>query len=704
MSWYKVYLNYDQDALAMYANIGLIRRARKDIEANKITLIEQQHEAMTFAVDGQNVTLSSQGIHNASCDCPAPGHCKHIIGAVLWLQANADRLTLESQSAIDVISNDQLPSQQVRATVDVISEILSLDVKKLLKNIGKADIRLAYQLVFDWQEQNSISIQQQDGQLRFSIAESSTPIIYMAGAGFNGMISELPAKQKKAVHLALIAYLFQQHQQAWAWPEDLANTQNDIGRLSSDEMALLEQIESYIHALIHHGLFHVTHSQAKQIQLLNMSARSQGLPRLAAMLRHLCKLVELMADRHFSVDEQDILLFLAQLSGYINMLLNHQGQQLSVLRGQLKRNYQTEKQTLDLLPLGGNWWQSRTGSLGATFYFWDKKQQQYYETTIARTNRSDSNFNQHSIWDTASLWQMMPSALMTHAFTLDHPRLSVEGKLASSGSKVTLQKTSWQHQDYEQFKAKVGFNNWSELSHYLQKNTVDNTLLNEVIFIHITNFEQPKFDEVAQSLIWCVEDNQQNQLLLRIFWYGQQQKRLDLLHIFLKAGNRPLTVLVKCIRNDNCLDLEPFALLYKPSLDGDINTFSLDFNNIEQVQKDKSILSKLLARFKLSAASNTKFKPTHYMQNTLSTMIIQPLLNLLQSLTCSGRLELATYHKSRLIQLKNDCNTLGLTTLSEVLDKIGQNQQVNIDHILQAVYLCNLISRSHYELPIKLNV
>lgn len=36
MSWKNLYLHYDDDALAVFANVGLLRRARKDLENNKV--------------------------------------------------------------------------------------------------------------------------------------------------------------------------------------------------------------------------------------------------------------------------------------------------------------------------------------------------------------------------------------------------------------------------------------------------------------------------------------------------------------------------------------------------------------------------------------------------------------------------------------------------------------------------------------------
>ena len=67
MSWSQIYLNYDQDALAVYANVGVVRRAIKDIQANKVKLIEHNQSYLLFDVDNQKVKLTPQGIQAANC-------------------------------------------------------------------------------------------------------------------------------------------------------------------------------------------------------------------------------------------------------------------------------------------------------------------------------------------------------------------------------------------------------------------------------------------------------------------------------------------------------------------------------------------------------------------------------------------------------------------------------------------------------------
>lgn len=721
MSWQYIYLNYDQESLALYANIGLVRRARKDIEANKVKLIEKNNEDyLEFNADGQQVRLPAQGIQAASCNCLAHGHCKHIISAVLWLQSNALLLEHSSTDSNKIDDKNQIKSldqsndlhksdnkistkqlETIRPLANVLTELLSLDAPKLLKKAGKNNIFKAYQFACSWQKNHSVTIEYQDSQIRIIVPESDTPIIYMAGTGFDGMISTFCTNQKMAIHLAAIAYLFEKNNKTWPWPIQYRQSiTHESDQLSADEITLIKQIQQHIFKLINQGLSHVSHNQAEQLQLLNMSARSQGLPRLAAMLRHLSQLVELLAKRHFAVEEQDILLFLGQIQAYTEILLHHQGEQLFKLRGRIKRQYKTESQLLELLPLGGRWWQSKTGAIGATFYFWDIEKQQYQETTLARAYKNDINFNRTMIWNSMSIWQTFPYMLMQKSIKLHHPRLSDTGELAIHGSTVTLQETGWNDNNYQDFRSKAGFENWSILSDYLQDNHLDDSPLNEMLILHIASSNKPYLDEIRQNLVWQVNDNDGSSLFLCLFWDEYEKLRIDVLKNFLENNNHPLTVFVNCVKNDNFLDLEPFALLYKEQLTGDIKTLNLDFEDF--CHKSKKNNSKQNVIINNYLAHKRHLVENHYMTDSLSTFIIQPLLTILESMVCSGRLELFADQKQQLIAIQYDCDTLGLNTLSTVLNKILSQQQIAVTHILQAVYLCYLLKKTNYQLPIQL--
>ena len=71
---------------------------------------------------------------------------------------------------------------------------------------------------------------------------------------------------------------------------------------------------------------------ARQLHLLNMSARSESPPRLAAMLRQLSGQVNRLLNRDEHSSEQDTLLYLAQMNAYLYPVPTCKGEQLLKLR------------------------------------------------------------------------------------------------------------------------------------------------------------------------------------------------------------------------------------------------------------------------------------------------------------------------------------------------------------------------------------
>lgn len=162
MSWQHQYLAYDQDSLATYANTGLVRRALKDIEAGKVILQTERSEHITIESDGQQVGLSSAGLVNASCSCPATGACKHIVAAVLYLQQHLqnsvqqpiENLTTDSAEDIQSTTVELVEQLENNFQPNLIEEILTIDLNQIAKKIGKAQTQKAIKLARLWQKNN----------------------------------------------------------------------------------------------------------------------------------------------------------------------------------------------------------------------------------------------------------------------------------------------------------------------------------------------------------------------------------------------------------------------------------------------------------------------------------------------------------------------------------------------------------------------
>lgn len=675
MNWRDTYLHYDDDALAVFANVGLLRRARKDVDNDKVTLLDEA--VGVFNSDGQQVTLNQQGIQKAQCDCTATGCCKHILAAVLWLQAN-------NQQPI------ALGEVQVDETEPLLAELLALDPALTMKQVAKADCRLAWRMVQQW---DVLIFEDLHSQIKIVLPEYDDPVIYLKNNGFQGMLSSLPEKLKQACHLAVIVKLFNQHQLTWPWPEEFITIPEGERPLSSDEINVIEMISRLIDDLLRQGLSHISRSSAKQLHLLNMSARAEGLPRLAAYLRHLSKQIQKLADKHFTMDEAQVLRFIAQISAYLYQLSTCDIGQLSVLRGQPRRQYDDKDNVLSLFPLDAQWWQVESGAVGATFSFWDSDEKRVIQCTQARANQLDQMFNKAAVWGTLALWKQSASNLMARPFTLHLPRLSDTGKLAASGDSYAISTTNLVSTDeYTQLRSECGFTNWSQLTEYFD--ALPNDAIYEPQVLHIHHYQQLDWNEIEQCVIWAVNDETDNTAYLRLNWQGNNNGKIEELR-FITKRNLPIRAVTVQVRH------QQHGVIFVPSAiwlekEHGIQLFYLDFDSTPRKKQNSGFVSNIQEYMDKKYRRHTTFAP----HPSLMEQLTRPIFSVLETQACTGRSGLSKHQIDELMLAKRTVQDLGMHWVAKQIEYYIENPQ-NINVLLRLIYLCEQLERSQLLLPLE---
>lgn len=681
MSWQSIYQSYDEDALCVFANPGLVRRARKDVEAGKVSLEQQDDNQGQFLSDGQQVCLPATGINQAQCNCPANGACKHILASILWLQENSHS------------SDEHKPTP-----IDPLQDLLALDSLSLCKSVGIANVRMAYQLCHDWQQ--ALEMHVSGNQLKISLPNISEPIIYLAQAGFAGIISDLPSRQQQALHLAAVARLFGQHQRNWQWPEAAIPEDKKNLPLNNDELALIQRIEQNLLELLEQGLSHISQSTATQLHMLNMSARAEGFPQLAAMLRSLSQQAQLLANRHFALEERDVLFLMARLAAYLHSLKQADIDTLSQLRGRPRRSYESQDSVLNLVPLGARWWNSNTGAHGATLVFWDRDNQAYLECTNARTNNMDASFSRLNVWQVQNLWRSTPQLLMQQPFALHQPRLSADNKLAFTADSYCQLQPALDQSSYSRLIADTGFANFAALQQYIQQQNSSEQGLPFNLMLHIAGYDEAYLDEVQQCIVWPVYDSHKNYVFLRLMWDDFSRLRIEKLEQVLAKKPKVCSILVSPNQQDQHVELQPFSLLIEDDKKATIHPLCLDF------ELPKRFISKLKGNFVNRIVAFIKQKKiiqqSSYSQPSASLRITRPLLACLESQACSGRKMFTQSQKEVLAQCQADAQQLGLQLLATSLERLYQQQRPVLPQLLSNVYLCYILQQMQCSLPIVL--
>ncbi|EPK8019351.1 SWIM zinc finger domain-containing protein [Providencia rettgeri] len=681
MSWKNSYLQYDDDALTVFANVGLLRRARKDVENQKV--IPTDLGAGTFTSDGQSVSLDAQGIQKATCNCPATGCCKHILAAVLWVQSN----TIEESD----------PEESIASESDtVLSELLALQPESLITQATKLELRLALKFVAQWQD-NELVYDAQPNQLKISLPEYDEPIIYMRNSGLQGMISSLPEKQKKAIHLAIIAKLKLQHGQDWHWPEELTAGQVQQQGLSQDDKVVMDSIEQFIQDMLRQGLSHISQSSASQLQLLNMSARAEGLPRLAKDMKRLSQQVKRLADKHFTMDEGQVLRLIAEISAYLYQLSAANEQQLIELKGLQRRQYSEQPTEFDLLPIDANWWKTESGAIGATLSFWDRQNKKIIQCTQGRSNSLDPTFNRQNVWQTLSLWKHTAEHLMKTPFRLHSPRLSEEGELSASGESyaVSGKEKGLTADDYLNIKAEFGYTDWQLVANELPTLTQDNRF--SPVLLHITNYEPLYWDETEQCVLWTVTDAQQNRAFLRLNWQGSDDHKIEELRFMTKQQWPICAVTVQVSYSQEAIQLVPKTLWLKK--EQGIELFYLDFESTPRKKQRSGFFNKIIEYMAKKQQKSQVFVP----ELTLASQLVRPILSVLETQACTGRECLSQNQQNEIAYVIKTLEDLGALWLAKQFKPLIASSDLQPEVLLQLVYLCDRFERLQMPLPFQFN-
>lgn len=662
--WYRAYRAYDDDTLTALGNAGLLRRAAKDVEAGKVAWLEQGDTEGVIGVDGQRVRLDARGPAQMRCDCPAPGICKHILGAVLWLRS----LDVESPTAAQ---------SGTAPAVDPLAEVLELSAASLFKAAGIAAVRRAAAMPvadLEWQVQG--------GALVMTLPGLGQTCRWVAGAGFGGMVSEVPASERKAVHLIALAALRAAQGRPLEWPESarpvVVAPAADNG-IAPSERDFLDQVDATLRELVAGGLSHVSELTSARLLALNMSARSEGLPRLAALLRNLGGTVELLVRRDHRADEADALAMLARIHALCTALRQARGELAASLRGRVQREFD-EGRPLQLLPLGAHWWQTRGGARGLTVAFWDLEDARVLQSTLARPDGSDVTFTRQSAWAAQALWPGAGTAqrICESSLRLERPRLAPDGRLALGGATRAQPAPMWSSSDPRL--ESIGCGDWTDLQVRLRAATGLAGEPFDAVLLRPSRTRAPVVDEVGQCLTWSLGDAAGRWLTLQIPAGDEHLTRIENLDRLLAHRTPVHGVLVRIERSAARVELMPLGLL-SSGAKGELKVISLDF--ADEAARSASLATRIRRLFE---SRRDTAPPTA--AATLASRLLAPVMQVLEVQAATGRMPLSQSQAQRLDDALRRLASVGLQTLVALLRT--HLAQPCVDSVLRLYYQCQL--------------
>ena len=437
---------FDEAALIGLASKGLLRRARRDVEQNLADIVEQNDAAAVIQADGEEVQLDTKGPAAARCSCPAAGMCRHILAAVLVVQAGGeDASDPVPQDAPSPSEDADTPVEQPDAPVDApdpVAEICGLTETALAKWAGKAAMRAAREMLAE-EEAPGVSREGRAVVVRF--ADDVPEIRYLSGLGLDGMVSKVSKTKRKALHAAAVLAV-RRGEGIETVPDALPDAQPAAGPVKPDA-AFLNAVERCLADCVRTGFNKAPLVLEERLFALSVATRADDLPRLSRLLRAISAMVRSKRAREFTLDTHAYFSRVADAFMLVRALQSDENTsdmiKLGALAGLVRQDY-AATQTLDLFGAGAQVWQTGSGARGVTGYFYSADQNRWFSASLARSSGQDPSFKPMDAYRSEALWSAGSlESLSRNRVVLTDPAASADGRL-SMAKTVKCVTTPWQ--------------------------------------------------------------------------------------------------------------------------------------------------------------------------------------------------------------------------------------------------------------------
>lgn len=504
---------FDDESYVALANRGLVRRARKELEQQKVEIIEQGAAELVVSFGAQRIRFDHRGPAHAHCDCPASGICQHILAAAMGLQQAlqppAEQVGPSQESADDAIG-------PLRAA------LLDLSAAELVRHAGKAGYRWAWQYVQDLEPEHALSVSGEQ-YLVLAFQRPRLTLRYMGG-GLDALIADANLAQIEKYRVAAVLAFQRAHGRALTPPEPTVRqrTQSlDLGKdhaLPETRDSNLEESRARLRASLRKiftesvelGLAHLSRGIHERYSTLAVWAQGAEYHRLALMTRRIADHVELLLERAGGADElrlfDEISIALALVCALDSAAA--QGAMPTKWVGRARSRYEAST-SLELYGLGAHAWRSPAGYVGLTMIFWSPDEQAFMSCTDARPE-NQRGFNPIARYKAAGPWTGLgaPAQTTGRRVSLIGAQTNDTGRLSASDStSVSVlpldRETLVQHLK--------PWSSWADMLSARSEHRV--SLLSEPdpmkdwVALQPAKFGDARFDDARQVLVWPLLDS-----------------------------------------------------------------------------------------------------------------------------------------------------------------------------------------------------
>lgn len=364
--------HYDDESLVTLANKGLVRRATKDLESLSPSVLGYDGHAVTVAVGEFRVRVP-ESVPDATCSCVSKSICRHVLAAIMYLRESAP-LQEKTRSCRD--------------------EILALSDEDLRKWAGKAMLDKAGRVLSE-----GISVEAEEAAtLLLRIPARNVTCRWVPGAGPEGMVCACGSKEAcRHKVLAILGYQVLHGCRTIDREERIPlQTASETPRSQAE---VLESVGAVLAESLVTGLSRLSKTTEQRLRTLAVSAHGMDLPRLERLLNSLADEVGLWLNRDAQSSLQSFLVTASRVEALITALRSPG----SVVAGEHRSSYHPVG-TIEIMGLGARQWQTRSGYVGITVYFWDFSSKSWATWTDSRPKERD-RFNPVSVYRGPGPWE-----------------------------------------------------------------------------------------------------------------------------------------------------------------------------------------------------------------------------------------------------------------------------------------------------------
>jgi hypothetical protein len=426
---------YDDAALEALAPKGVVRRARRDLEAGLSSVTERDAKNATVNADSETVRIDGRGPKAAQCTCPATGICRHILLAVMTLNAAAGSNT--SSEAVD-------------AGPTATAELCALTQAEIQSFAG-ADWGAALALA----NSSPVSTIEESGRnCAVEITDSPAGVTFLAGLGLKGAAFKGPKTRARIIVAAAALIVRAKHGVAL-----VAGAEEDAAPAATLSQDYLDDAARKILHSTRMVLAGASPIAADTLFDLAISARAEAAPRLTSQLRGLTKQAGQASKRLVQFEPEAFLADAARTYALIEALRRTPDD--PALTGVVRRDY-APAPAMDLLVLGAVRWSTESGARGLTLHGFAPLEERWHSIVQARGPGADPTFDPRLAF-TMPLWRAgAANTLIGKILHLPAPLISADGAIALTLPETPTVRGSI-HQARSLLENGAAINAWSQL-------------------------------------------------------------------------------------------------------------------------------------------------------------------------------------------------------------------------------------------------